>query len=69
MPRQLRLEYPGAIYHLMNRGDCGEPIFKDDRDPVRFLETLGQTFAKTQRNKWDDVKIVPIHSGRLLPCP
>jgi len=27
MPRQLRIEYPGAIYHLMNRGDWREPIF------------------------------------------
>jgi len=27
MPRQLRIEYPGAIYHVMNRGDRREPIF------------------------------------------
>jgi hypothetical protein len=25
MARQLRIEYPGAIYHLMNRGDRREP--------------------------------------------
>jgi hypothetical protein len=25
MPRQLRIEYPGAIYHVMNRGDRREP--------------------------------------------
>ena len=31
-----------AIYHLMNRGDRREPIFKDDADRARFLETLGQ---------------------------
>jgi putative transposase len=30
MPRQLRIEYPGAVYHIMNRGDRREPIFKDD---------------------------------------
>ena len=29
------MEYPGAIYHAMNRGDCREPLFKDDRDRVR----------------------------------
>jgi hypothetical protein len=29
MPRQLRLEYAGAIYHLMNRGDRREVIVKD----------------------------------------
>jgi putative transposase len=31
MPRKLRLEYEGAIYHVMNRGDRREPIFKDDK--------------------------------------
>jgi len=30
MPRKLRLEYEGAIYHVMNRGDRSEAIFKDD---------------------------------------
>ncbi|MBM3758494.1 MAG: transposase, partial [Acidobacteria bacterium] len=28
MPRQLRVQYPGAIYHVMNRGDRREEIFK-----------------------------------------
>jgi len=36
MPRQLRLEYPGANYHLMNRGDRPQSIFKDDRDEPRI---------------------------------
>jgi REP element-mobilizing transposase RayT len=48
MPRPLRLEYPGAIYHVMNRGDRREPIFKDDRDRQRFLATLGEACVKTQ---------------------
>lgn len=47
MPRKLRVEYPGAIYHVMNRGDRREPIFEDDQDRRRFLETLGQTCEKT----------------------
>jgi putative transposase len=47
MARKLRLEYPGAIYHVMNRGDHREPIFRDDRDRARFIETLGETCAKT----------------------
>lgn len=47
MPRQLRIEYPGAIYHVMNRGDHREPIFNDDLDRQRFLLTLGQTCDKT----------------------
>jgi REP element-mobilizing transposase RayT len=47
MPRKLRVEYPGAIYHVMNRGDRREPIFRDDEDRKRFLGTLGEACAKT----------------------
>ncbi|HWY76012.1 MAG TPA: hypothetical protein VN281_10365 [Verrucomicrobiae bacterium] len=43
----LRLQYPGAIYHVLNRGDRGEPIFRADQDRMLFLETLGQACQKT----------------------
>ncbi len=46
--RQLRIEYPGAVYHIMNRGDRRELIFRDDRDRHRFLETLAEACAKTR---------------------
>jgi REP element-mobilizing transposase RayT len=46
MARKLRLEYPGAIYHVMNRGDRREPIFQDDQDRMRFLATLGEACTK-----------------------
>jgi len=42
MPRSVRVEYEGAMYHVMSRGDHGERIFLDDRDRVCFLETLGE---------------------------
>src|SRR5256714_4262801 len=47
MPRKLRVQYPGAIYHVMNRGDRREPIFVDDQDRVRFLNTMGEACRKT----------------------
>src|SRR6267154_1110628 len=47
MPRKLRVQYPGAIYHLMNRGDRRENIFADDHDRHRFLKTLGEACEKT----------------------
>ncbi len=47
MARKVRVEYPGAIYHVMNRGDRREPIFKDDADRQRFVETLAEACAKT----------------------
>ncbi len=42
MARKLRVEYPGAVYHVMNRGDRREEIFRDDTNRERFLETLGE---------------------------
>ena len=47
MARKLRLQYPGAIYHVMNRGDRQEAIFEDDADRERFLETLAEACFKT----------------------
>lgn len=47
MPRKLRLQYPGAIYHIMNRGDRRQSIFEDDEDRQGFLKALGQACEKT----------------------
>jgi len=40
MPLPLRIEYPGACYHVMSRGDQREAIFTDDKDRAEFLRTL-----------------------------
>ena len=42
MSRKLRIEYPGAMYHVMSRGDQREDIFRDDEDRQKFLTTLGE---------------------------
>ena len=47
MARKLRVEYAGAIYHVLNRGNRKEPIFKDKVDYELFLKTLGETCGKT----------------------
>jgi putative transposase len=47
MARKLRVQYPGALYHVMNRGDRRESIFQDDKDRELFLTTLGEGCAKT----------------------
>jgi hypothetical protein len=47
MPRKLRIQYPGAIYHVMNRGDQREDIFHDEQDRLLFLSTLGEACQKT----------------------
>jgi hypothetical protein len=48
MPRQARLDVPGALHHIMVRGINKSAIFEDDRDRSRFLERLGQTLLETQ---------------------
>jgi REP element-mobilizing transposase RayT len=46
MARKVRIEYPGAVYHVMNRGDRREAIFRDDADRDQFLSTLGEACQK-----------------------
>ncbi len=47
MPRKARVEFPGALYHVLDRSDRREAIFCDDADRLRFLETLGEVCART----------------------
>jgi REP element-mobilizing transposase RayT len=43
MSRPLRLEYPGAVWHVTARGNERRDIFRDDRDCDRFLSVLERT--------------------------
>jgi putative transposase len=45
MPRQARLDVPGALHHIMVRGIDKTDIFKDDQDRSLFLERLGLNVA------------------------
>jgi len=56
--RKLRVEYAGAIYHVMNRGARREPIFQDEADRQRFVETLGEVCV---RSGWQ------VHAYCLMP--
>ena len=42
MPRQVRIEFPGAMYHVMARGDRREAIVQGDEDRRAFMRTLGE---------------------------
>jgi hypothetical protein len=37
MARKPRIEFAGAVYHVMSRGDRGEAIIRDERDRVWLL--------------------------------
>jgi len=47
VPRQIRIEYPGAIYHQLNRGDRREALCRDDGDCHDFIKTLAGACQKT----------------------
>lgn len=49
MARPLRIEYPGALYHITSRGNGGQKIFRSDKDRLYLLELLA---ALTDRLHW-----------------
>lgn len=46
MTRPLRIEYPGAVYHVTARGNARQPIFRDAQDRRLFLSTLDHVIAR-----------------------
>jgi putative transposase len=49
MARPLRIEYPGAVYHLTSRGNEKKPVFKDDAGREAFLRILAHV---NKRYNW-----------------
>lgn len=45
-PRKLRVEFPGAICHVMSGGDRREDTFQDDFDPQDLTKTLAEACQK-----------------------
>ena len=42
MSRPLRIQFPAAVYHVINRGAARQPTFVDDEDSQAFLDTLAE---------------------------
>jgi REP element-mobilizing transposase RayT len=57
MSRPLRLEGPGALYHVTARGDRREPIVEDDAHQRAWVQVLGET---CERFNWR------VHAGCLM---
>jgi REP element-mobilizing transposase RayT len=58
MHRQLRLQYAGALYHLMSRGNRRKKIVVDDVDRQDFIKALAEACQKT---RWQ------LHACCLMP--
>ena len=46
MVRPLRVEFAGAFYHVLNRGNAGEAIFKSKKDRERFLDCIARAVER-----------------------
>ena len=68
MARPLRIEFAGAIYHVMSRGNARQGIFDDERDYERLRDGLAQTVA---RYGWELLTFVfmPNHVHLFLRTP
>jgi len=47
MARKPRIEYPGAVYHVLSRGNRKESIYRNESDYELFLNTLEEACSKT----------------------
>mgnify|MGYP003565961916 CR=1 FL=1 len=58
MPRSLRIDFPGAKHHVMNRGNRRGPVFIDDWCCVAFSDVLDLAVARFE---------IAIHAYALMP--
>lgn len=65
MPRRPRLDFPGALHHVMARGIERGAIFQDDTDRAALVERLGALMQKTATElfAWS---LMPNHLHLLL---
>jgi len=68
MSRPLRLEFPGALYHVTARGDGRELIFLDTGDRQDFLERLAHE-VEQQRWRCPAYCLMRNHYHLLLETP
>jgi hypothetical protein len=60
MARPLRIEFPGAVYHVTSRGNARTDIFEDDIDRHLFLSILGQMSIPVNPTEETDLKATGI---------
>jgi hypothetical protein len=68
MARPLRIEYPGAYYHVTSRGNERKTIFRDEREQVKFLYTIGTLLIRWTNSNGTGhpsrlEKVIPLRPG------
>lgn len=68
MSRPLRIEFPGANYHVTSRGIDDQPVFLDDEDRTAFLTVLDTV---VERFNWvvHAYVLLDVHYHLVLECP
>jgi putative transposase len=68
MSRPLRVEHPGAIYHVMCRGNARQRIFHDEADHQRLVDGLALTVSRFGWELFSFV-LMPNHFHLFLRTP
>lgn len=68
MPRPLRIEYPGAVYHVLTRGNNRQAVFRDNTDRRAYLARLRQYCAE-KRVELLCYCLLPNHVHLLVETP
>ena len=68
MARPVRIEYPGAVYHVICRGNNRQGIFKDDQDRTTYLEKLS-LYCEQKEVELLCYCLLPNHLHLLLETP
>lgn len=68
MARPIRVEFEGAVYHVMARGNERKAVFRDDQDRRRFLEALAE-MAERFGVRVHAYCLMPNHYHLLLGTP
>jgi REP-associated tyrosine transposase len=68
MSRPIRIAYPGAWYHVMNRGRRAEDIYLDKKDDNAFVERLKET-SQAWNIRMAAYCLMPNHYHMLVHTP
>ena len=68
MARPVRIEFPGAVYHVICRGNNRQAIYRDDEDRRRYLEKLSY-YCQDKKVDLLAYCLMPNHVHLLLETP
>jgi hypothetical protein len=68
MARAIRVEFEGAVYHVMARGNERRRIVRSDADRKLWLRSIAEAFGTALDSPWNVCKagwsLAPRHFGR-----